>query len=122
MVARTEAGRQNPHFFIFLELTTKPRYKDREGLPWENVPNPLRIRQRLGRTMLLERAQGLLDAGHSVRDAAQHLGAPRSTLQDWLANRRQLDSAADAFFGSPEGVEWLQRFVISAHFVITLPA
>lgn len=32
-------------------------------------------RQRLEQAMLLERVQGLLDAGHSVRDAAHHLGS-----------------------------------------------
>lgn len=69
--------------------------------------------------MLLERAQALLDAGRSVRDAAHQLDVPCSTLLDWLANRTPTGSAADVSFGSPEGVEWLHRFVIAAHFGIT---
>lgn len=79
-------------------------------------------RNRLERAQLRARAQGLLDAGHSTREAARRLGVPRSTLQEWLAADGPADPGAEAFFASPEGVAWLQRLVVAAHFVITLLA
>jgi hypothetical protein len=58
----------------------------------------------------------------SQRQLAEQLDIPRSTLQHWLARKK--DIAADpelvAFFESPAGVVFLHRLVLAAHFVITL--
>lgn len=78
--------------------------------------------KRLEQARVLVRAQALIDTGHSVRDAAKKVNVPRTTLQGWLAAKTPAESAADVFFNSPEGVEWLQRLVIAAHFMITLVA
>ena len=77
-------------------------------------------RTRMERATLRARAQALIDLGYTQRGAALHLGIPHSTLQDWLAQEPQTGSGAEIFLSSPEGVEWLQRLVIAAHFVITL--
>ncbi len=58
----------------------------------------------------------------SQRHLAEQLGVPRSTLQHWLARKKDIDADPDlvAFFESPVGVAFLHRLVLAAHFVITL--
>lgn len=92
------------------------------------VPAP-RVRARTRRTRL-ERAEQMrlveagLDAGHSQRQIAAQLGVARSTLQDGggAAVAQEAPAALVAFTQTPEGVRWLQRQVLAAHFVITLLA
>ena len=52
------------------------------------------------------------------------MGVARSSLQDWQRRLEQTPAPAAlvAFAESPEGVEWLRRQVVAAHFVITLLA
>jgi len=93
------------------------------------VPAP-RVRARTRRTRL-ERAEQMslvaagLDAGHSQRQMAAQLGVARSTLQDGgvaAVEGQEAPAALVAFVQTPEGVQWLQRQVLAAHFVITLLA
>lgn len=58
----------------------------------------------------------------SQRQLAEQLDIPRSTLQHWLARKKDLaaDPELVAFFESPIGVAFLHRLVLAAHFVITL--
>jgi hypothetical protein len=53
---------------------------------------------------------------------AKPLGVARSTLQGWNARAAASDCppALARFLESPEGVQWLHRQVITAHFAITL--
>ena len=57
----------------------------------------------------------------SERKYADNVGIPRTTLQYWRDRRESLQAspAAVAFFESPEGVEFLHRFVVASHFVMT---
>lgn len=57
--------------------------------------------------------------GISERELAKLLGIPRTTLQHWQERRENIDEdpCVVAFFTSPSGVAFLQRLVISAHFV-----
>ena len=47
---------------------------------------------------------------------------PRTTLQHWLTRQDAIDTspAVVAFFESPDGVAFLHRLVLAAHFVMTL--
>lgn len=61
-------------------------------------------------------------ASASQRQLAEQLEVPRSTLQHWLTRQDAIDAspAVVAFFESPEGVAFLHRLVLAAHFVMTL--
>jgi len=58
----------------------------------------------------------------SQRQSAEKIEIPRSTLQHWLSRKASIDAEEDVieFFESPAGVKFLHRFVVAAHFVITL--
>jgi len=58
----------------------------------------------------------------SQRQLAEHIEVPRSTLQHWLTRQDTIDAspAVVAFFESPDGVAFLHRLVLAAHFVMTL--
>jgi DNA segregation ATPase FtsK/SpoIIIE-like protein len=58
----------------------------------------------------------------SQRQLAEQLGVPRSTLQHWLARKKDIDAEPElvAFFESPVGVAFLHRLVLVAHVVMTL--
>ena len=61
-------------------------------------------------------------ASVSQRQLAEHVEVPRSTLQHWLMRQDSIDAspAVVAFFESPDGVAFLHRLVLAAHFVLTL--
>jgi hypothetical protein len=58
----------------------------------------------------------------SQRQLAEQLDVPRSTLQHWLARKKDIEADPDlvTFFESPVGVAFLHRLVLAAHLVITL--
>jgi len=58
----------------------------------------------------------------SQRQLAEQLNIPRSTLQHWLARKKDIAAEPEvvAFFESPVGVAFLHRLVLAAHLVITL--
>jgi hypothetical protein len=61
-------------------------------------------------------------AGASQRAAAAEAGVARSTLRHWEQRRAQVASpppALAAFMQTPEGVQWLRRLVLAAHWCIT---
>lgn len=69
-----------------------------------------------------EAAGARLAAGRTQRQVAADLGVAHSTLQDW---RRPVPiddapAALAALVRTPEGVRWLHRLVLAAHFTITL--
>jgi len=82
----------------------------------------VRRRSRLERAEQLQRAETRWAAGQPQRQVAADLGVARSTLRDW----RRADpvgaapAALAAFARTPEGVRWLHRVVLAAHFAITL--
>ena len=53
---------------------------------------------------------------------AEQLEVPQSTLQHWLQRKEGIDADPKVveFFESPEGVAFLHRLVLGAHFVMTL--
>jgi transcriptional regulator with XRE-family HTH domain len=64
-----------------------------------------------------------LAKGQSLRQIAGEVGVPSSTLQDWQnadTAPKEAPAALAAFVATPEGVHWLKRMVIAAHFSITL--
>lgn len=83
-----------------------------------------RRRSRLERAGQFTQAESALCAGRSQRQVAVQLGVARSTLQEWCTDRPsgQAPAALAAFIETPEGVEWLHRQVVAAHFIITLVA
>ena len=58
----------------------------------------------------------------SQRQRAEQLGVPRSSLQHWLARKKEIKAEPElvAFFESPVGMAFLHRLVLAAHVVITL--
>ena len=58
----------------------------------------------------------------SQRQMAQELGVPRTTIQHWLKYEKDIaaGSTTATFLASPEGIAFLHRLVVAAHFVITL--
>ncbi len=60
--------------------------------------------------------------GSSQRQLVEELGVPQSTLQHWLKRKDNIDADPKvvAFFESPEGIAFLHRLVLGAHFVMTL--
>ncbi len=79
-------------------------------------------RNRLERAEKLMAAETRLSAGQTQRQVAAELGVARSTLQGWrrASARDAVPAALAAFIATPEGVRWLQRMVLAAHFAITL--
>ena len=85
----------------------------------------MRHASRLERAETLVEAERRLATGQTLQQVSADLGIARSTLQDWRqAKETQLAAAlpADlaAFVATPEGVDWLHRMVLAAHFAITL--
>lgn len=79
-------------------------------------------RSRRERAEQLEAAGARLAVGRTQRQVAADLGVARSTLQDWCRPVPIDDAPAAlaAFVRTPEGVRWLHRLVLAAHFTITL--
>jgi hypothetical protein len=74
----------------------------------------------------LERAERLCavaqeqQGGQSQRAAAASAGVARSTLRHWSAPKPTVaPSALVRFAETPEGVQWLRRILVSAHWCIT---
>ena len=76
---------------------------------------------RTQRAALLAQYQDLQAQGVSLRQAAQALHVPRSTLQAWRAYQESLDAhpAVVAFFHSTPGLAFLHRLVLGIHLVCT---
>ncbi|WP_300988978.1 hypothetical protein [Thiocapsa sp.] len=55
---------------------------------------------------------------------ATEMGIARSTLRDWCGEvpRGDPPTGLTAFARTPEGIDWLHRLVLAAHFSITLRA
>jgi uncharacterized protein DUF6399 len=76
---------------------------------------------RTQRAALLDQYHDLQAQGCSLRQAAQALHVPRSTLQAWRAYQESLDEhpAVVAFFHSCPGLAFLHRLVLGLHLVCT---
>src|SRR5215467_8354772 len=76
---------------------------------------------RTQRAALLDQYHDLQAQGFSLRQAAQTLHVPRSTLQAWRAYQESLDEhpAVVAFFHSLPGFAFLHRLVVGIHVVCT---
>lgn len=76
---------------------------------------------RTQRAALLDQYYDLQAQGCSLRQAAQALHVPRSTLQAWRAYQESLDEhpAVVAFFHSCPGLAFLHRLVLGLHLVCT---
>ena len=87
-------------------------------------PSGTRRRTRLERAASVVIAEARRATGASQRAVAAELGMPRSTLQAWCREvpRGDPPAALTAFIRTPEGVSWLHRLVLAAHFTITLRA
>jgi len=71
---------------------------------------------------MLEALAAAQREGHSERSFSKASGVPRTTLQYWRTRRAHIEAAPRvvAFFESPEGVVFLERLTLAAHFVMTL--
>src|SRR5262244_3041576 len=76
---------------------------------------------RTQRAALFDQYRELQAKGVSLRQAAQALHVPRSTLQAWRAYQESLDAhpAVVAFFHSAPGLAFLHRLVLGIHLVCT---
>src|SRR5438128_8420217 len=76
---------------------------------------------RTRRAELFDQYRDLQAQGLSLRQAAQALDVPRSTLQAWRAYQESLDEhpAVVAFFHSAPGLAFLHRLVLGIHLVCT---
>jgi uncharacterized protein DUF6399 len=76
---------------------------------------------RTQRAALLDQYHDLQAQGFSLRQAAQPLHVPRSTLQAWRAYQESLDEhpAVVAFFHSAPALAFLHRLVLGIHLVCT---
>src|SRR2546425_13348279 len=74
---------------------------------------------RTQRATLFDQYRDLQAQGLSLRQAAQALDVPRSTLQAWRAYQERLDEhpAVVAFFPSAPGLAFLHRLVLGIHLV-----
>ncbi len=81
-------------------------------------------RTRLEQAEHLAAAETRLAAGETQRAVATAMGIARSTLRDWCgeAPRGDPPTGLTAFARTPEGIAWLHRLVLAAHFSITLRA
>src|SRR3989440_9498960 len=76
---------------------------------------------RTRRAELFDQYRDLQAQGLSLRQAAQALDVPRSTLQAWRAYQDRLDAhpAVVAFFHRAPGPAFLHRLVLRVHLVCT---
>src|SRR6266446_6496504 len=76
---------------------------------------------RTRRAELFDQYRDLQAQGLSLRQAAQALDVPRSTLQAWRAYQESLDEhpTVVAFFQSAPGLAFLHRLVLGIHLVCT---
>jgi hypothetical protein len=81
-------------------------------------------RTRLEQAEHLAIAEARWAAGETQRSVAASSGMARSTLQTWCRDVAHGDAPAGlaAFVRTPEGMSWLHRRVLAAHFSITLRA
>jgi transcriptional regulator with XRE-family HTH domain len=81
-------------------------------------------RTRLEQAEHIAAAESRLAAGETQREVAAALGVARSTLLEWCHEQPLEDAPAGlvAFARTPEGMSWLHRMVIAAHFSIRLRA
>ena len=82
----------------------------------------VRGRSRLERAEQRGAAAARLATGQPQRQVAADLGVARSTLQDWCKPTpiSAAPAVLAAFVATPEGVRWLHRVVLAAHFAMTL--
>jgi hypothetical protein len=87
----------------------------------EKQPDPKRWSREEVVAKMAEYDQAYLQTP-SQRQLAEQLGVPRSTLQHWVARKKEIEVEPElvAFFESPVGVAFLHRLVLAAHVVITL--
>jgi hypothetical protein len=87
----------------------------------EKQPDPKRWSRQEVAEKLAEYDQDYLQTP-SQRQLAEQLDVPRSTLQYWLARKKEIEAGPElvAFFESPVGLAFLHRLVLAAHMVITL--
>lgn len=81
--------------------------------------------KRWGRSEVAEKVvefNKMIEKSVSQRQRARDLKIPRTTLQHWLSRKEGIDANPQvvAFFESPDGVAFLHRMVLAAHFVMTL--
>jgi len=88
--------------------------------PQRNADRPHRW-SRTQRAELFDQYLNLEAQGFSLRQAAQALEVPRSTLGAWRAHHQSLDehAAVVAFFHSAPGLAFLHRLVLAIHLVCT---
>jgi Family of unknown function (DUF6399) len=88
--------------------------------PQRNADRPRRW-DRTQRAELFDQYLDLEAQGFSLRQAAQALEVPRSTLGAWRAHHESLDAhpAVVAFFQSAPGLAFLHRLVLAIHLVCT---
>ncbi len=69
-------------------------------------------------------AEARLSAGETQRGVATDMGLARSTLRDWCGEvpRGDAPTGLTTFARTPDGIAWLHRMVLAAHFSITLRA
>ncbi|QVL50527.1 MAG: hypothetical protein KFB96_08920 [Thiocapsa sp.] len=81
-------------------------------------------RTRLEQAEHIAAAEARLAAGETQRAVATEMGIARSTLRDWCGEvpRGDPPTGLTAFARTPEGIDWLHRLVLAAHFSITLRA
>ncbi len=81
-------------------------------------------RTRLDQAEHIAAAEARLAAGETQRAVATEMGIARSTLRDWCGEvpRGDPPTGLTAFARTPEGIAWLHRMVLAAHFSITLRA
>ena len=77
--------------------------------------------ERTQRAHLFDQYRALQAQGLSLRQAAQALEVPRSTLQAWRAHQESLDEhpSVVVFFQSSPGLAFLHRLVLGIHLVCT---
>lgn len=81
-------------------------------------------RTRLEQAESIAAAEMRLATGETQRGVAMDMGVARSTLRGWCRDVPDGDPPAGltAFARTPDGVAWLHRMVLAAHFSITLRA
>ena len=81
-------------------------------------------RTRLEQAEHIALAEARLAAGETQRGVAAASGVARSTLREWCHEVPHGEAPAGlaAFVRTPEGMSWLHRMVLAAHFSITLRA
>jgi hypothetical protein len=92
-------------------IQSTPRRNDDRSPRWDRTQRAARFDQYLD----------LQAQGFSLRQAAQALDVPRSTLQAWRVYQESLDEhpAVVAFFQSAPGLAFLHRLVLGVHLVCT---